>query len=345
MRSSIIKSFAMGAQVAESDVTLEVTAASVILSVSIASPTRAAAQSVQSTLTPLLSSTANAALFMPPGMTVETVPEIEVTERGSSSSADDDALPLGPLAGGAAGALVFAACTIAVYCALRRKAKKLNLGPGGVPSHPPILGANADRAAVQMGRNPVDGWRRSSNVSTTSSMEQEKVIVEKRSPKSALSTPRSAACTPGALSSERASRASSRLNELRLPAQRQELAQQRSLQSDRIDERMDSSSSGRRLQLGITTGVEKELKRVAALKEQGAEETDPTIPAPVGPASEAAPAAVSAAPAPAPAAARAEGEAGSTRTPASGQGFGSPRRLPNPTVETDRPDRGPQLVF
>ena len=71
MRSSIITAFAEGAQVAERDMTLEVTAgaASVILSVSIASPTRDAAQSVESTLTPMLSSTADAAAFLPPGLT------------------------------------------------------------------------------------------------------------------------------------------------------------------------------------------------------------------------------------------------------------------------------------
>ena len=65
-------------------------------------------------------------------------------------------------------------------------------------------------------------------------------------------------------------RASARLNELRSPARRQELAQQRSLQSDRIDERMDS-----RMQLGIRMGAKKELKRVAAKKEQRAKETNP----------------------------------------------------------------------
>jgi len=223
VRSSIIRSFAMGAQVAESDVTLEVTAASVILLVSIASPTRAAAQSVQNTLTPMLSSTDDAALFMPPGLTVETVPEIEVTETGSSSSADDDALPLGPIAGAAAAALVFAACTIAVYCALRGKTKKPNLGPRGVPSH----------------RLPDS---------------REKAKVETRSPMSSLSTPRSAACAPGSLSTNHGPTwASARLGELGSPAYRQELAQQRSLQSDRIDERMDSRHEAGQSDAGSAT--------------------------------------------------------------------------------------------
>ena len=103
---------------AERDVTLEVTAASVILSVSIASPTRNAAQSVESTLTPMLSSPADAAAFLPPGLTVETVPEIEVTETGSSSSAG--ALALGPVVGGVVGAVVVA-CAIAAYYAWKRK--------------------------------------------------------------------------------------------------------------------------------------------------------------------------------------------------------------------------------
>ena len=119
VRSSIITAFAERAQVAESDVTLEVTAASVLLSVSIVSPTRAAAQSVQSTLTPMLSSTADAALFLPPGLTVETVPEIVVTETGSSSSAG----ALGPIVGGAVGAvaIVTAGCAIAAYYAWKVK--------------------------------------------------------------------------------------------------------------------------------------------------------------------------------------------------------------------------------
>jgi len=73
---------------------------------------------------------------------------------------------------------------------------------------------------------------------------EEKLAPSTRSPTSSatlLSTPRSAACPPGSLSTNRGpTRASARLDELGSPARRQELAQQRSRQSDRIDERMDS---------------------------------------------------------------------------------------------------------
>ena len=73
---------------------------------------------------------------------------------------------------------------------------------------------------------------------------EEKLAPSTRSPTSSatlLSTPRSAACPPGSLSTNRGpTRASARLDELGSPARRQELAQQRSRQSYRIDERMDS---------------------------------------------------------------------------------------------------------
>lgn len=116
VRSSIIRAFAEGAGASESDVTLIVTPASVRLSVSIASPTRAAAEAIQTAITPLLSSTSAASAFLPSGLAAETVPEIQVVEsgRGGSSAAE---IPIAAIAGAAGGAVLLLVVGVILFLA------------------------------------------------------------------------------------------------------------------------------------------------------------------------------------------------------------------------------------
>jgi len=116
VRSSIIRAFAEGAGASESDVTLIVTPASVRLSVSIASPTRAAAEAIQTAITPLLSSTSAASAFLPSGLAAETVPEIQVVEsgRGGSSAAE---IPIAAIAGVAGGTVLLLVVGVILFLA------------------------------------------------------------------------------------------------------------------------------------------------------------------------------------------------------------------------------------
>lgn len=86
LRSDILARFAKAAGVAESRVSLEVTAASVNLVVTITSTSKTAAGSVKSSLEPSLSSVAAATALLPPGVTVESVPTLEVVKSAELSS-------------------------------------------------------------------------------------------------------------------------------------------------------------------------------------------------------------------------------------------------------------------
>ena len=81
VRLSIVSSFANAAGVSTSRVSLEVTPASVLLSISIASTSRDAAQAVQAMLAPRLATASAAAELMPRGVSVVSTPKVSVSER------------------------------------------------------------------------------------------------------------------------------------------------------------------------------------------------------------------------------------------------------------------------
>ena len=144
VRSSIIKAFAERAQVAESDVMLQVTAASVNLEVVIVCSTRDASDAVTRTIQPMLSSSTGASVFLPEGLTVESVPVVEVIDVAGESPmtcwvdgvqvpCGDEfflvaaGMPIGILAGAAAGGLLLVAIAVVVW--RRHKAKAQQWGP------------------------------------------------------------------------------------------------------------------------------------------------------------------------------------------------------------------------
>ena len=119
VRDSIVGNFAAAAGVAQSRVSLDVAAASVRLSITIASSTQAGAEAAQTSLAPSLSSSVTAAALMPSGFTVESTPTLAVTEAPPEGTALSPPPPLSstddePTGGGGGGALIGAGAAAAV---------------------------------------------------------------------------------------------------------------------------------------------------------------------------------------------------------------------------------------
>lgn len=129
VRSTIVANFASAAGVSASAVSVEVSAASVRIEVSVASASRAAAEAVQQTLAPSLTSAASATALLPAGLTVVATPVVQITSASPASPAEeDDLMPL--MAAGAGGALVVTA--IVTYLICRRGKKTVMTSPDSI---------------------------------------------------------------------------------------------------------------------------------------------------------------------------------------------------------------------
>jgi len=138
IRGEIVSNFASAAGVNENLVTLVVSAGSVVLTVTISSPTSAAAEAVAAAITPALTSAEAASAFMPSGFTVESTPEIAIATQDSSGVFQIVIAPPPPsLADGGGGATigiivagVAGVAVVGIMAAyyLRQRAKRARIG-------------------------------------------------------------------------------------------------------------------------------------------------------------------------------------------------------------------------
>ena len=137
-RDAIISNFAAAAEVEKRVVSLEISAASVRLTVTIEASSQAAAQGTKAMLAPSLQSAAVANALMPNGIVLESTPSIAVSVANSSTSSSPSPAPITPLpppdfvsspvaaitGGGGAAVFLFLSIAALVVCRKNRRSRK-----------------------------------------------------------------------------------------------------------------------------------------------------------------------------------------------------------------------------
>ena len=129
VKDTIKANFAAAAGVDASLIEIRIVAASVRIIITIRSPTRAAAEAVQTTLAPTLASASAATALMPSGFTVEQTPTIDVAEAPPEGTSHSPPPPpesnagalIGGIVGGVVGGVILLVVIAVLYLRVLKK--------------------------------------------------------------------------------------------------------------------------------------------------------------------------------------------------------------------------------